>query len=93
LREFYRRVRPSGWWPADWLAPDRAEHRADWRVLGAAVVWQLVTFLLPMGLMLRMWGSVAPAAVLWLALGWYLWPRAGALSAGAPTSPGTTRGA
>lgn len=77
LRAFYQRVRPFGWWPRDWLEPDRAEHRQDRRVLAAALVWQVTTFLLPMGVMLRLWGSVAPALLVWLGLGWYLWPRAG----------------
>jgi len=89
LRHFYDRVRPFGWWPADWRAASRAEHRADLRVLAAAVVWQVVTFLLPMGAMLRMWSSVVPAAILWLALGWYLWPRRRAerVSSAGATSP------
>lgn len=75
LREFYARIRPLGWWPAQWRATSRLEHREDVRVLAAACLWQMLTFLLPMGAMLRMWGSVIPAAVLWLALGWYLWPK------------------
>lgn len=94
LQGFHDRVRPFGLWPAAWRAASRAEHGADLRVLAAAVVWQVLTFLLPMGAMLRMWGSVIPAGVLWLALGWYLWPRpAAALSGGGPTSPDTAHDA
>lgn len=72
LREFYRRIRPFGRWPRAWQEPDRVEHRMDAATLVAAVAWQVLTFLLPMAAMLRMWSSVAPAALLWLALGWFL---------------------
>lgn len=75
LRLFYDRVRPFGWWPAAWQESSRLEHRQDLRILVAAVVWQMLSFLLPMGLMLRMWASVVPAGLLWIILGWYLWPR------------------
>lgn len=73
LREFYARIRPFGAWPRAWREPDRAEHRTDVRVLATAIVWQLLTFLIPMGAVLGMWTQVIPAAVLWLALGVSLW--------------------
>lgn len=73
LRSFYERVRPFGFWPRAWREPDRAEHRADAWTLIAALVWQVLTFLTPMGLMLRMWPGATVAAVVWVALGWYLW--------------------
>lgn len=70
LRNFHARIRPFGWWPRAWAEVHRAEHRADWILLGAALLWQVLTFLIPMGMMLGMWGSVAPAAVAWTGLGW-----------------------
>ena len=73
LREFYLRIRPFGAWPTAWRAADRAEHRTDLRQLAAAVVWQLLTFLIPMGAMLGLWVQVVPALMLWLALAVYLW--------------------
>jgi len=75
LREFYERVRPFGWWPRAWRGPDRAEHRTDGAMLAAALVWQVLTFLIPMGSVLRMWGAVVPAAVVWAVLGWWLLRR------------------
>ena len=41
-------------------------------MLIVALVWQITTFLIPMGLVLHMWWSVVPACVLWIALGWFL---------------------
>jgi len=73
LARFYRLTRPMGLWPQRWKRRDRAEHRANWRLLGAALGWQLLTFLLPMGVVLGLWQQVAPAALLWLALGWCVW--------------------
>lgn len=73
LRGFYRRIRPFGWWPRAWRTPDRATHRADVRLLGAALGWQVLTFLLPMGMVLGEWPVVALAAVPWAGLGWFLW--------------------
>jgi len=58
---------------AAWRGPDRAAHRADLRLLGAALLWQVLTFLLPMGMVLGRWSGVGLAAVLWAGLGWYLW--------------------
>jgi solute:Na+ symporter, SSS family len=71
-RRFYQRVRPFGTWPRAWRQPDRAEHRLDVRVLLAALVWQVLTFLIPMGAVLQKWGSVVPAGVIWSVLLWYL---------------------
>lgn len=73
LRDFYTRIRPFGWWPRAWREPDRAAHRADWRLLGAALLWQVLTFLLPMGVVLGQWSSVGLAVLPWAGLGWYLW--------------------
>ncbi|HEX2860450.1 MAG TPA: hypothetical protein VHN79_02375 [Lacunisphaera sp.] len=73
LEIFYRRIRPFGLWPKGWRENDRAAHRTEWRLLAAAVVWQLITFLLPMGAVLGLWQSVLPAAILWAIIGWYLW--------------------
>ncbi|HLP09352.1 MAG TPA: hypothetical protein VK178_14405 [Opitutaceae bacterium] len=73
LAEFYTQTRPMGWWPREWKCVDRAEHRANWRLLGAALGWQVLTFLLPMAAVLGMWAQALPALLLWLALGWYVW--------------------
>jgi Na+/proline symporter len=75
LRHFFRRVRPFGLWPAAWRRDLRTEHRADLTMLGAALVWQVLSFLLPMGAMLRMWPSVGVATVVWVVLGVYLWRK------------------
>lgn len=68
LRTFYQRIRPFGFWPAAWRAAHRAEHRAELGLMAAALVWQVLTFLLPMGLVLGMWSSVVPAAIAWAIL-------------------------
>lgn len=70
LARFYAITRPMGWWPREWRRADRAEHRADLALLATALVWQVLTFLLPMAAVLGMWTQAAPAAVLWLWLGW-----------------------
>jgi Na+/proline symporter len=72
LRVFYDRVRPFGWWPGEWRAPHRAEHRQDLVRFVVATFWQILTFLIPMGVVLGMWTSVVPAFLLWLALFSYL---------------------
>jgi len=33
-----------------------------------ALVWQMLTFLLPMGVVLGMWASVIPAFLIWVVL-------------------------
>jgi Na+/proline symporter len=68
LSSFYQQVAPAGWWPRDWRRAHRREHRRDLVRLGVALPWQILTFLLPMGLILRMWDAVVPAAIVWLAL-------------------------
>jgi len=75
LREFYARVRPLGLWPAAWRRDDRDEHRGDLAGLGIALVWQVLTFLIPMGALLRMWPSVVPASIVWCAAGLWLLRR------------------
>lgn len=72
LQAFYQQVRPFGWWPREWARSSRDEHRSEWRLLGLTLVWQIVTFLLPMGMVLGMWSSVAPATVLWLILSFFV---------------------
>jgi hypothetical protein len=59
-------------WPAPWKLGNEAEHRGDMRRLGVTLCWQVLTFLIPMGAMLRMWGSVAIAGAVWLACMYYL---------------------
>lgn len=72
LRNFYAKVAPFGWWPPGWREAHRAEHRRDLGRLAAALAWQILTFLLPMGLVLGLWPAVLPAAVTWGALFCYL---------------------
>ncbi|HEY5550959.1 MAG TPA: hypothetical protein VIK52_03665, partial [Opitutaceae bacterium] len=64
-----------GLWPGVWKAPDRAEHRDDLLRLAAGLVWQLTTFVLPMGMVLGMWSQLLPAIPLWVALSWYVMRR------------------
>ncbi len=72
LRRFYDRVRPFGWWPRAWTAKHQAEHRRDgWR-LGVGLVWQTVTFLIPMLLVLRHYGTALVLGGVWAGLGWLL---------------------
>ncbi len=69
LRAFYQRIRPFGLWPRDWRTKsDAIEHRSDVLRLAAALLWQILTFLIPMGAVLGMWIPVTVASLLWLAL-------------------------
>ena len=68
LRAFYDQVGPFGWWPRGWKPVNRAEHRADGLRLLVALLWQILTFLIPMGAMLGLWASVLPAILLWVGL-------------------------
>lgn len=72
LRDFYVRVRPFGWWPAAWKAPDASEQRRDVGRLAIAVVWQLATFLLPMAVVLRRWPEALVLGLVSGGLGWWL---------------------
>jgi len=72
-REFYQRVRPLGWWPRAWREADRAEHRADLAYLAGALVWQVVTFLIPMAFVLGRWSAALVMLPVWFALGVWLW--------------------
>jgi solute:Na+ symporter, SSS family len=72
-RNFYDQIRPAGWWPRTWRAAHRSEMQTNWIRLGQAVVWQITTFLLPMGMVLGMWIQVAVGSLLWVILGWKLW--------------------
>ncbi|HUG09520.1 MAG TPA: hypothetical protein VMM36_00825 [Opitutaceae bacterium] len=74
-RRFYEQVRPFGFWPAEWRAADRTEHRQDLAMLAVGLVWQLLTFLLPMGMVLGMWSQVLPAIPVWALLTWYVMRR------------------
>mgnify|MGYP000508566327 CR=1 FL=1 len=72
LRTFYARVAPFGWWPRDWRRPFQVEHHRDgWR-LAAALIWQVLTFLIPMALVLGRWTATALLALPWAALFVYL---------------------
>jgi SSS family solute:Na+ symporter len=72
LQRFYQQVAPFGFWPGDWRVAHRREHHADIIRLGIALLWQVLTFLLPMGLVLGMWRAVVPAAIIWALLLWQL---------------------
>lgn len=65
LRRFYDRISPFGWWPRAWRERHRREHRADLIRLVAALVWQVLTFLIPMAMVLGRWGIVAALALPW----------------------------
>jgi len=83
-REFFRRVRPFGFWPGGWRdAGVRREHRRDYCALGGAILWQILTFLAPMAAVLGRWDVVALMAGPWIALAWWLW-RDGGRSAEEP---------
>lgn len=68
LRAFYTKIRPFGIWPKAWKADDREEHREDLIRLAAALLWQILTFLLPMLAVLHLWGSFTVALAIWLVL-------------------------
>ncbi len=68
LRKFHAKIAPFGWWPRDWRRPHAREHRADLLRMAAALLWQILTFLLPMGMVLGLWRSVAPMTLLWIFL-------------------------
>jgi len=72
LHAFYMKVAPGGWWPRAWRESFGAEHRRDLVRLTVALVWQVLTFLLPMGLVLGLWHAVIPAAAIWAGLLHYL---------------------
>lgn len=72
LRAFFDRVAPFGTWPREWRAPFRDEHRRDIVRACVALVWQVLTFLIPMGMVLAMWGSVGIAGLVWIALFYFL---------------------
>lgn len=72
LAEFYRQIRPFGLWPREWRDEQRREHRRDLSLLVLMLAFQILTFLLPMGVLLKMWTSVFAALPLWLGIGVYL---------------------
>ena len=71
-RAFYDQVRPLGTWPAAWKAADRGEHRTDVVRLVVALLWQVLTFLLPMALILHQWWEGVVIGVLWACGGLWL---------------------
>lgn len=58
-RTFYDQIRPFGLWPREWKQPHAREHRADQIRLPIALLWQILTFLLPMLLVLHQWVPLA----------------------------------
>ncbi|MEM1208178.1 MAG: hypothetical protein AAGI54_02830, partial [Planctomycetota bacterium] len=87
-RAFYEQIRPLGWWPKAWRANDAAEHRGDVGRLVIALVWQVSTFMLPMLLVLRMWGSAAAVGAVFAVTGAVLWRDAWGKRAGAERGGG-----
>jgi SSS family solute:Na+ symporter len=70
LRNFYEQVRPLGFWPRAWSSPYRAEHHGDLWLLVVALAWQVLTFLVPMVMVLGMWRQSLPAILIWAVLTW-----------------------
>jgi SSS family solute:Na+ symporter len=68
LRKFYAQVGPFGWWPREWRRPHVREHRRDVLRMIVALVWQVLTFLIPMGLVLGLWAGAGAMALLWTGL-------------------------
>jgi Na+/proline symporter len=64
-RRFYEQIRPLGLWPAKWRARHVDEHRADWIRLPVAILWQILTFMLPMLAVLHKWPSLIGAGIVW----------------------------
>lgn len=91
LHRFYRQIRPTGWWPREWRQENGPEHRNDWMRLGQALIWQITTFLLPMGMVLGMWLQVAVGTVVWGVLGWKLWRGCSEHASSTPAPDSTPR--
>ena len=72
LRAFYDQIRPFGLWPREWKQPDRREHARDAVRFAVALLWQTLTFLLPMLAVLQMWTPFAVLGAIWLPLFVYL---------------------
>ncbi|MBD5777931.1 sodium:solute symporter [Pelagicoccus sp. NFK12] len=72
LKSFYFQTRPNGLWPRAWKVSYKKELKENWLRLGAALVWQLSTFMLPMMLVLKKWGSVLLLALVWAVSFWAL---------------------
>jgi SSS family solute:Na+ symporter len=68
LRKFYTQIGPFGWWPREWRQPYAREHRRDILRTVVALAWQVLTFLIPMGLVLGLWSGVGAMALLWTGL-------------------------
>jgi Na+/proline symporter len=62
---FYEQIRPLGLWPGKWRARHVDEHRADWIRLPVAILWQILTFMLPMLAVLHKWPSLIGAGIVW----------------------------
>lgn len=89
LGTFCAKIKPWGWWPGGLGAHGRKERPRDLLRLLVAIVWQITTFLLPMGAMLRLWDQVVPALLLWLpCTAWLLWDlKNSSKSESRPTHP------
>jgi solute:Na+ symporter, SSS family len=72
LEAFYQKIRPFGTWPRAWKLPHAKEHRGDITSMAAALLWQILSFLLPMGMVLGLWTQVMVGALLWTGLLIYL---------------------
>ena len=72
LRRFHDRVGPFGWWPREWSRAGRREHAADGVRLAAALAWQVLTFMLPMALVLGRFAAATALLLPWSLLLLYL---------------------
>lgn len=72
---FYRKIHPMGWWPQEWVRDRIVENRQDVKDLCIALVWQVLTFMLPMLMMLGKWDEVGFGAVGWVLLSWVLFNK------------------
>ena len=69
LEAFYEQIRPLGLWPREWKRAHSAEHRGDVLRLGVALLWQVMTFMLPMLCVLQMWSQAGVCLVIWVTTG------------------------
>ena len=87
-RKFYDQIRPLGLWPRAWKRRDRREHVRDGVRLAVALLWQTLTFMLPMLAVLHRWTPFLLMLAIWVPLFVYLLKDSG----GVPGSREETRG-
>lgn len=65
-RDFFTQIRPFGWWPREWKEPYKNEHRTDKIRLVIASAWQILTFMIPMLLILRDFREAFVLCIVWI---------------------------